>query len=439
MTLLELVQDVILAILGYSMYVILCRMYTGIFVKKKQFKNKLYEYALVAGNILVLFTNLLVLGNMIPVKLLFMFLYSFLFMWLSYEHEFLKIFFSVLIHFMMVIVLDYVWPIALSLFIPFITWEVVYNTVAGPIMSVTSHFIHLGIFIFIKKWVLGKYSSGLSKGEWIYFSIFPIVTIAVFTMINVVFGFVENDIQKKIVTILSLGLLAMNIAMFLLIKNILKREAKIRESNLFLERVKNETERYRNISKNYAMQRKREHEYKNQMAIITALAREHKIEELNRYLKEYHKETIVKMNVMDTNNVIINAIINSKYQEAKEKDIVFVVKINDLSGIKLKDEDVVLILSNLLNNAIEACENCKDGTIRLKFVKERENILISVTNTITRKPVVVDNIYLTTKTENRESHGIGIDNIKETVESYGGECVVWHDEQFFHFTIYIPD
>ncbi len=423
---------------AYTMYAIVCRMYTGLFVKKREFKNKWYEYALIAGNALALYINLKILAEYITIKLLVMLAISFVFMCLSFERQFLKILFSVLTHFALVIVIDYVWPVVVSIFIPTITADAVYYTIAGPIIASSAHLMHFAVIFFIKKFIIQKYSTGLSRVEWIYFSVFPVVTAAIFLMTNMVFGFVENQIQKRIVSVIAIGLIAMNVAMFCLIRNILKREAQIRESNLFLERVKNETEMYRNISKNYTMQRKREHEFKNQMAFITALARDNKIDELNNYLKEYNKNSIVKMNAIDTNNVIVNAIINSKYQEAREKNIVLVVKINDLSGLKLKDEDIVLILSNLLNNAMEACEKCENGAIRLKFIKEEKAVLISVENTISAQPVVEDNTYITTKTEHREAHGMGIGNIKDAVERYGGQCVIRHDEKVFNFTIYIP-
>ena len=49
----------------------------------------------------------------------------------------------------------------------------------------------------------------------------------------------------------------------------------------------------------------------------------------------------------------------------------FVFKVNDLSKIVIEDEDLVVILANLLNNAIEACEKCEEKkTIKLKFVIE---------------------------------------------------------------------
>lgn len=433
----------ILLLIGYGIQAILCRMYTGIFVKKKQFIKKNYEYALIVGQALALWIDLIIWAEIIPVKLLFMIFINVIFMRLTYEGQILKILFSVFMEFMITAVIDYICPVVLSFFFRHISLEVILGSIWGPLMSLGACCIHLTIIVFIKRFVINKYSmlqnaSGLSKVEWIYFSIFPLVTLFIFLLINQVFDFVENTIQKRIVTVLAIGLLAMNIAMFFLIKSILKREEKLRESNLFIERVKSETRMYQNISKNYEMQRKRAHEYKNQMAIIAALARDGKMEELNSYLKEYTKDNIVKMNVIDTNHVIVNAIINSKYQEAREKNIVFVVKINDLSGIKLKEEDIVLILSNLLNNAIEACENCDNGVIRLKFVKEQKGIIIAVENTLLKKPVMVNDTYITTKTEQKEVHGIGIENIKETVERYGGYCVITHNEKAFHFTIYIP-
>lgn len=205
-----------------------------------------------------------------------------------------------------------------------------------------------------------------------------------------------------------------------------------------MERVKNETGMYRTISENYDKQRKREHEHKNQMAFIAALARSNKIDEINHYLKEYNEEMIENTDLINTNHVIVNAVLNSKYREARERGILFVVKVNDLSGLRLKDEDIVLILSNLLNNAIEASAESKEPVVKLKFIRECNQIIISVVNTLSKEPCIIGNKFITTK-EDTENHGIGIENIRETVEKYGGSCVIKYDESSFRFVILIPD
>lgn len=113
---------------------------------------------------------------------------------------------------------------------------------------------------------------------------------------------------------------------------------------------------------------------------------------------------------------------------------------NDLSEIRLSDEDIVVILSNLLNNAIEACEICqKEKVIQLKFVLEEEFMVLSVKNTYEHEIICKDGQIQTSKRDDAEEHGIGIKNIKETVEKYDGRCVIKHDENEFNFSIIIPN
>jgi sensor histidine kinase YesM len=273
--------------------------------------------------------------------------------------------------------------------------------------------------------------------EWLRFSVFPIFTIIVLVALLTNFEIPQSDRQKNILICIAFGLLVMNIIVFSLINDIMKRQVRIAEDELLLERVKNETGMYRAISENYDKQLKREHEYKNQLSVIAALAHENKVDEINRYLKQYSDDILIHTDLIDTNNVIVNAVLNSKYQETREKGIVFVVKVNDLSKLKVKDEDIVLILSNLLNNAIEANEGCEEAVIKLKFVLENNEVVISVVNTFSKAPLTDGNKFKTTKTEDADRHGIGLENIKETVEKYNGSCVIKHDDKNFKVAILI--
>ena len=221
-----------------------------------------------------------------------------------------------------------------------------------------------------------------------------------------------------------------------LIHDILEREKQIREDKIFRERVKNETRMYHQISGNYDIQCKREHEYKNQIMVISALVKKRKLDELDRYLNKICSNISYKTDCIDTNNVVVNAILNTKYQEAKQKDVVFVLKVNDLSDLPIADEDIVVILSNLLNNALEACEKCNDKVLKIKFTKENEQIVISVVNSFDGNILVINGDYHTSK-EDLSTHGMGIKNVKEVVDKYGGTCVIRHDNYMFNFIILI--
>lgn len=78
------------------------------------------------------------------------------------------------------------------------------------------------------------------------------------------------------------------------------------------------------------------------------------------------KTFIGERNVINMNHVIVNAILNTKYQESISKYIVFVFKINDLSQIGMDDKYLVVVLANLFNNDIEACEKFEEKKV-IKF------------------------------------------------------------------------
>lgn len=232
-------------------------------------------------------------------------------------------------------------------------------------------------------------------------------------------------------------MLMINLLVFYLIRDILEREAQIQEDKMFRERVKSETRMYRQISEDYDEQCKREHEYKNQMMLLSTLAKNRKLEELDKYLDKSYDKIAHRIDAIDTNHVIVNAIFNTKYQEARRKGIVFVLKVNDLSELSISDEDIVVILSNLLNNALETCEKCDEKMIRVKFIKENGQIIISVANTFAEAPVIVNNTYQTNESDTAK-HGIGIRNVRQAVEKYGGTCVIKHDNDLFRFIVFIP-
>lgn len=307
--------------------------------------------------------------------------------------------------------------------------------------------IVLCLVLAVKRFFAGERSAGkkslLTDREWMFFSVFPLFTIIVVLLIYMNFG-VEQIPGTHVLLCIACGLVAMNAVVFYLLNGIAKRERQIAENRLFAQRMESQTREYYSMLESYEKQRKRAHEFKNHMSVILALAKQGEADgvntqkELKAYLEKMQEENMERMDSIDTNHTLLNAILNSKYQEAKNKGIAFVIKINDLSGIFISDEDLVVILYNLLNNAFEACEKCEKKVIRMKFVQERGEILLSVMNTCNGMPVRSGGRFLTEK-EDRASHGIGIENIKEVVEKYGGTCTIKCEGQMFKFIILIPD
>ncbi len=293
--------------------------------------------------------------------------------------------------------------------------------------------------LIIKKKFGKKSTEMLVDSEWLKFLFFPIFTIIIMVAMFSVFEYVETTKQIYLLFIIAFGMAGMNIVEFYLINDIIEREIKLHENKIFQIQVKNQTEMYRSVSESFDSQKRKTHEYKNQIVCIESLLANKKYPELEKYVKEIYGHLDKESDAINTNNVIVNAILNTKYREADAKGIVFVFRVNDLSQVKIKDEDVVTILSNLLNNAIEACEECDDKkVIKLKFVNEDGMIIIAVKNTFNHPICYEDGEIKSSKISGTEEHGIGIKNIVKTIEKYNGSYIIEDNKSEFYFSIIIP-
>lgn len=311
------------------------------------------------------------------------------------------------------------------------------NTEGQYLVSIISKMILLLLILIIRRKIGKKTEDMLDDIEWLGFLLIPTITILAVVGISLRYNIVSGAAGDDVLLYVALGMAAMNFMVFFLLELIFKREKIIRENRVMSEKMKKETEMYYSISENLDTQRKMTHEFRNHIACIDELLRKENYTELVDYTKKLNSNLLERVDMVDTNNVIINAIINTKYREASEKGIAFILKIGDLSGLSLDDMDAVTILSNMLSNAIEACEQCEEKILKLKFVIENNETIIGVNNTIMKQPQKVGNQYVTSKRENSESHGYGINNVIEVVEKYNGRYLLEYDEKKFSFTIII--
>lgn len=312
--------------------------------------------------------------------------------------------------------------------------------VGGSLITVLGKIILFLVVLLIRKKVGGESSDVLRSTDWLRFIFFPVFTI--FTVIALIMtsGNIENQKQENVFLVIALCLAGMNIVVFYMINDILKREIKIRENEVFQLKARNQTDMYRSISENFVKQRKKTHEYKNQIMCIESLIEMENYDELKDYVKSISGNLSTELDYIKTNNVIIDAILNSKYKETLDKGIVFIFQINDLSGIKMCDEDIVVILSNLLNNVIEACEKCSGKKfMKMKLVKEKDNIIISVKNTYDGKLNIKDGEIQTSKKYEMDEHGVGIKNIIEVITKYQGSYAIRNDNNEFYFSVILPN
>ena len=99
--------------------------------------------------------------------------------------------------------------------------------------------------------------------------------------------------------------------------------------------------------------------------------------------------------------------------------------------------DMVVLLSNLLDNAIEACQQYDKGDKAIHVMAvAQQDFFISVRNT--SEPVVIISGSIPTTKPEPQMHGFGLANIQLILEKYSGEYTMFYENGWFQFTADIP-
>ena len=117
----------------------------------------------------------------------------------------------------------------------------------------------------------------------------------------------------------------------------------------------------------------------------------------------------------------IDAVINSKIDEMTRNRITYQYSIDVPKPLNISPSDICIILFNLIENAIEACEKideCKKRFIELSISRKGQYVAIVCRNSITPGSVTEAALHHSTKKE--QGHGFGLVCIKECAECNGG-------------------
>ena len=203
---------------------------------------------------------------------------------------------------------------------------------------------------------------------------------------------------------------------------------------ILLNRSKHESERLKlsaqqesfsqqyadNIKKQYEEISKVRHDMKQTNSVVMGLLAETKIDEAIEYLQKSALRISEFDAVVNVGNDFVNAILNAKLSEAKRSGITILWSA-DKNALKIDETDLCNLLGNLLDNAIEACEKCKEDQriIELKIRMCGKKHLIMVENTAPEK-ILENNKQLATTKDDLNGHGYGIKSIKSIAQKYNG-------------------
>lgn len=183
--------------------------------------------------------------------------------------------------------------------------------------------------------------------------------------------------------------------------------------------------------------RRIKHDMKNHLMVIASYLNGGNYDPAKAYTSEILDKLNAVHSYIETGNSLLNHILNEKLNTAREKGISVKAEIENLSFKKMESLDFSALLSNILDNAIEACENENSPEISVVISQRRGYETILAKNKISSSVLGVNPNLSTTKADSA-GHGMGIPQIKTLAEKYGGMCDFYEEDGCFCACAFIP-
>ena len=222
-----------------------------------------------------------------------------------------------------------------------------------------------------------------------------------------------------------------------------KSQQVIRDNDVLRQNLKLESNHIAALQESYEQQRKQTHDFYNHLATLQGMAEKGTpSEEFSKYLGTILATKIPVVFYINTHRTVVDIILSQKVSIARDKGIDFQLKLENLSHFPIPDDALVVILTNLIDNAIEACErisDIQDRFILLTMKMEKQIAWLCIENT-TAEPVSIRDNFVTTTKDDLLLHGYGLKNITTLLSQCNGTYILdYRDEdRMFSFYSKIP-
>lgn len=266
-----------------------------------------------------------------------------------------------------------------------------------------------------------------------YLSVFVPITaniIFIIVMWSFVYKYIPNNTHINYIVLVLSGLLIFsNISIITIINSIVRDKQLKIENQKIKEKIDIQYNYYLSLKKEQEKIDKFRHDMKNHLICIKNLA---KTEESEKYIEKINFE--INQNTVDfnTGSPILDIIFYEKSLICIDKKIEYQF---DLDYSKCEFIDVIdtcSIFSNLLDNAIEACDKITQGKrfISIKGNKINNFFVIKCENSKIND-ILYEGKNIATDKENKDLHGIGLKSIRDSFEKYDGVInIEISDEKF---------
>lgn len=174
------------------------------------------------------------------------------------------------------------------------------------------------------------------------------------------------------------------------------------------------------------------HDLRHHMNFIKGCLAENKISEAEKYINEICSD-IEKLKIKKyCENQSVNLIFSSYAEKAENENIKTDIFVTATDFSRFQITDICSLLSNALENAVNACVEMKSRDmcyINTKVYNKNNRLCINIANSYEKEPVFEDEVPVSYG----KNHGIGVKSMISVVEKYNGVYGFFADDGEFKF------
>lgn len=179
--------------------------------------------------------------------------------------------------------------------------------------------------------------------------------------------------------------------------------------------------------------RKIRHEIKNRYAVMQVMLHNKQYAQLEAYFQEINSESAVLSSHVETGNAVFDMIFNLEFSKMTAKNIEVTTKLIIPPEIPMAEMDLSSMITNLMDNAIEACDKIQEGARMIDVSAQivHSYFIFRISNTIAEEKTD-SALSLETDKPNKELHGYGSKIVDDIVRKYNGHVLRRvQDNRFF--------
>ena len=299
--------------------------------------------------------------------------------------------------------------------------------VFGAIITEVAFFM---VVIFIRRVILKKHDeSGLKTIHWIGLLLFPLVSL--YTIYLLMLSAISSGEPSFTILIDAVGLMLINIALFYFIENLGNGFLVEKENQALKIQAYNEVKKTEALEEVFVEQRKETHEFKNHLTAIQGLLEANDICSALEYVETVKGEVYLGDPIINTGNAAVDKVINQYYHLSNALGVSMDFVVGEKIIVPISIEEFIIIISNVLDNAVKASKDSDKKSITVKLIEE-DSLLFAVKNSVGGDVVIENNQVV--NANNGLEHGYGLKNVSSIMEKYGYYYVIDYNDGWFVFS-----